>query len=89
MKLRTLGALALCTQLGGCFFFMIHTRREEPAPRTVAAPPMTRANLTACRDLDRAQRLGTFSDEQAAKRVMTDLALNEADCKRLLAEADK
>lgn len=52
-------------------------------------PPATRANLTACRSWDRAVRVGSSSDEQAAKREMTELGLNDVDCRRLIAEADR
>lgn len=87
-KFVTLGALALCTQITGCFFFYVRVP-QQAAQQAPEAPQMTRANLTACRSLDKAQRAGTFADEQAAKRETASLNLNDADCKRMLAEADK
>lgn len=75
--------LATCSQLGGCFFFYVRS-----APTQAQAPAVNRETLTACRDYDRARRVGTFADEQAAKREMDRLSLGERDCAAIVKAAD-
>jgi len=72
-KLAVLALVAFAV-LSGCSMFMSGPAGADP--------------LTACRDFDRARRRGNFQDEQQAISAMTVLALDEADCGRLLAEAD-
>ena len=52
-------------------------------------PPVTRQNLTACRDYDLAARRGTWQEQQDEKRKITALSLSESDCKLMIANADR
>jgi len=81
-------AVFLSLQLSGCFFFYVRTNPSQGSGQD-SPPVMNQQNLTACRDWDRANRKGTFSEEQAEKRKLVELNLNEADCKSMIAVADR